>query len=127
MSRSSILQKQLDDLAEIALQLDDNKELQDQIDRRIEVLGRTMLTIKAMEDREAEQAAQLAKLNDANDEVAKRIDAATDDIGKDADEKIHIKQTLKQLSMADTKALDTFAYLKNKNMTKKQIKLVLGL
>lgn len=127
MSQSNEIQKQIDDLAEIALQLDDNKELQDQLDRRIEVLGRTMLSIKAMEEREATQAVQLAKLEDANDEVAKRIEAATEDIGKDADEKTNIKNTLKQISVNDTKALDTFAYLKDKKMTTQQIKLVLGL
>lgn len=133
MSQSNTLRKQIEDLAEIATQLDDRAELQSQIDRRIQVLDRTMKVLKAKEDREEEEAARRLKLDDANTDLAKRVKQVSDDLGKDADERLSLKQALERFSdscddAACTRcALCLFTYLKGKGLTKKQIKLVLGL
>lgn len=125
--QSEILDKQMKDLAEVAALLDDNKTLQDQLDRRIAALGRTKAVIEAKEQREAEEAAMRLKLADAEDAVAKRIKEAVDHIGKSSDEKKQAKDVLESASLVNTDVLDKFDYLRGKGLTVDQIKLVLGL
>lgn len=133
MSQSSILREQMADLAEVAEQLDDNKELQAQIDRRIEALERTTKVIEAKEAREAEEKARRVKLADSRTDIAKRVQAVAADLGKDDGERQELKRVIEGLSDNCEDATCTkcplckFDYLKGKGLTKKQIRLVLGI
>lgn len=133
MSQSNAIRKQIEDLAEISAQLDDRPELQRKIDKRIQTLDRTAEMLKEMEVREAEEAARRVKLDDANTDLAKRVKEVSDYLAKDTGERLSLKRTLEQFSdncedaTCARCALCQFTYLKGKGLTKKQIKLVLGL
>lgn len=129
--QSEIIDKQMKDLAEVAAQLDDNKELQSQIDNRIEVLGRTKAVLEAQEQREQQRKQQEAemrrKLLNVEDPMTKRIQEVADLVGKNSDEKEHLVSTLAVACCANSDMLDKFDYLKGKALSADQIKLVLGL
>lgn len=126
--QSDILQKQMEDLAVISAQLDDNKELQSQIDRRIATLGRTKAVLQARE--EQAEALVAAKLKSAA-----RVATISDKIGKDVPERAQFKSVLENMSDNCDGAekcgkcmLCRYEYLEGKGgFTLEQIKLVLGL
>lgn len=125
--QSEIIDKQMKDLAEVAAQLDDNKELQSQIDNRIEALGRTKAVLEAQEQREQQEAEMRRKLLTVEDPMTKRIQEVADLVGKNSDEKKHVASTLAAACCANSDMLDKFDYLKGKALSADQIKLVLGL
>lgn len=126
--QSDILQKQMEDLAVISAQLDDNKELQSQLDRRIATLGRTKAVLLAREEQQA--ALEAAKLKSAA-----RVVTISDKIGKDVPERAQFKSVLEGMSdncdgapKCEKCMLCKYEYLDDKKtFTLEQIKLVLGL
>jgi len=130
--QSDLLQKQIEDLAEIAAQLSDTP-LRSQVDRRIQALDRTMKVLQMKKAREAEETARRLKLADSNTELAKRVKEVSDELGNDSDERLSLKRALEQCSdscedsACSSCTLCQFTYLKGKGMTKTQIRLVLGL
>jgi chromosome segregation ATPase len=134
MKPSATIRKQMEDLAEVAALLADRPQLQSQIDRRIATLSRTLAVLEANDAREEEAEQRRAKMRDETSDLGKRIKAATDDIGKDDNEKQSIRKVIESMSdtcedgKCDQCALCKYEYLKTKEgVTKRQIKLVLGL
>lgn len=121
------LVEQMKDLAEVAAKLEDNKELQSQIDNRIEALSRTKAALEAQEQREQQETEMRRKLLTGEDPTAKRIQEVADLVGKNSDEKKHLASTLAAACCANSDMLDKFDYLKGKALRADQIKLVLGL
>lgn len=129
MSQSSLIQKQMEDLAVISAQLDDNRELQSQIDRRIEALGRTKAVIEA---REAREQAEI----DARKRNESRAKEIGDALGSSDNEKSQIASCIAgnpDICCEDDKREECgcvvckYEYLKSKGLETAQIRLVLGL
>jgi chromosome segregation ATPase len=132
MSQSLELKSEMETLATLASQMSDNPQLQNQLDLRVESLSRSIAHIEEMEAREAAKTTRMQALADKLTTAGKRIDDISAEVTSSTDE----KRTFKDRLVAHLGSLDSddhdavlaqYDYLKGKGLTKKQIRLVLGI
>lgn len=126
---SNQIKKQIDDINAILALTRDNPSLQVQLNRRIGSLTNTFVVVKAAEDRDADQLAETLRYEDELNPKTKKIKDVVDDLGStlDADGKLKLKEQIEQAANGNDVILEQYRYMKQKGLTKKQIRLVMGL